>query len=252
MSQKVNRNVLLLGNRLSWNSNWCEIKSSYSNLLLVDFNERVNAIPMIKSFNLFSGNFLINSTNGVLFTYNSLLNHRYFSQSTNLTDSGLNTSKMDSNSITPLFSNMFRWTACFNESSKNICSSLRFTRLENYQLVTISIPFILSKSIADFIANQLLINFNLKNHEFKKGLFQGIVSTVRNILNKSNYLYIKGISVKCKGKWLRTRTGRKQSLVFDIGQLNSDNKNLISFATSNFNTKFGSCSIKVWICYNYS
>lgn len=251
MSQKVNRNVLLLSNRLTWNSNWCETKLSYNKMLLSDFNERVNVIPLIKHFNLLSNCLLLNSSNGLVFTYSSLINWRYFTQSINLTEANLNTAKKDNNFLTPITPNNFKWSNISNERLKNIFLPLCFTKLINHQLVTVSVPFILSKSIADFIANQLLTNFNSKTNDFKKGLFQGIVSTVRSILNKSNYLYIKGISVKCKGKWSRTRSGRKQLLSFDIGQLNSDQKSLISFAINNFNTKFGSCSIKVWICYNY-
>jgi hypothetical protein len=251
MSQKVNSNVLLLGNRLAWNSNWCEIKSSYNKMLLDDFNKRINAISTIKSLNLFSNSLLLKSTNGVLFTYNSLINHRYFNQSINLTEISLNTSKTDLKYITPSLPNAFSWANNCNENSKNMCSSLCFTNLNSQLLITISIPFVLSKSIADFVANQMLANFSYKSNDFKRGLFQGIVSIVRSVLNKSNYLYVRGIFVKCKGKWTRTRSGRKQLLTFGIGQLNSEQKSLTSYATTPFNTKFGSCTIKVWICFNH-
>jgi ribosomal protein S3 len=61
---------------------------------------------------------------------------------------------------------------------------------------------------------------------------------------------IVGLKVICSGKWKKTRSGRKQKFLVKFGRIKNPS---ISVATSyNYafqKTKFGSCSIKVWISH---
>lgn len=150
--------------------------------------------------------------------------------------------------ITPVHGNVC-WMNYYKEHSKNALLSLSFINQKTYNFIISSIPFLASKMVADFIAYQILIAFKLKEKAFKQGVLQGIILLSKNILSRSNFLYVSGILVKIKGKWIRTRTGRKQAIMFSVGQLTSEQKGTVSFGSSDFYTKFGSCNVKVWICF---
>jgi ribosomal protein S3 len=67
-------------------------------------------------------------------------------------------------------------------------------------------------------------------------------------LSKSNI--ISGLKVECSGKWKQTASGRKQKLLFVVGNIKAQSVDqVISYGFSTINTKFGSCSFKVWVCF---
>jgi ribosomal protein S3 len=52
----------------------------------------------------------------------------------------------------------------------------------------------------------------------------------------------------CSGKWKKTRSGRKQKFVVQLGRIpNSGVSNLVFFDQMTQKTKFGCFSVKVWI-----
>jgi ribosomal protein S3 len=54
----------------------------------------------------------------------------------------------------------------------------------------------------------------------------------------------------CKGKWIKTTTGRKQKLTFSLGKLNNQTvTSLLDYGFSTAQTQSGSCGLKVWICF---
>jgi ribosomal protein S3 len=63
--------------------------------------------------------------------------------------------------------------------------------------------------------------------------------------------HILGFKIVCSGKWKKTRSGRKQKLTIKFGQIvNSSVSNVILYDYSVQKTRFGSCSIKVWISHS--
>jgi ribosomal protein S3 len=70
---------------------------------------------------------------------------------------------------------------------------------------------------------------------------------VEILLKNYNYKII-GLKIICLGRWKKTSTGRKQKLFLKFGQVkSSDISNKIIYQTISQTTKFGVCSIKIWI-----
>ena len=61
---------------------------------------------------------------------------------------------------------------------------------------------------------------------------------------------IIGLRIECKGRWKKTKSGRKQKLSLSIGKTNRIGmKNLLFFSSDFQKTKFATCGFKVWIAY---
>jgi ribosomal protein S3 len=59
-----------------------------------------------------------------------------------------------------------------------------------------------------------------------------------------------GIKIICVGKWKKTNTGRKQKIYLKYGQIQSSNiANKILYHNISQTTKFGVCSIKIWVAH---
>jgi len=62
---------------------------------------------------------------------------------------------------------------------------------------------------------------------------------------------ITGLKIECKGKWKKTRSGRKQKLNISFGKIQKNTlTNIIFYHSNSQETKYGKCSIKIWISYN--
>jgi ribosomal protein S3 len=57
-----------------------------------------------------------------------------------------------------------------------------------------------------------------------------------------------GLKIICTGRWKKTNTGRKQNLYFKFGKTSTSNvANKIIYTIINQTTKYGKCSVKIWV-----
>jgi hypothetical protein len=114
-------------------------------------------------------------------------------------------------------------------------------------------PVISAQVISTFLAQQLTSSERLKGETFKLGLLSGIASLTTTFLKEltiSTKAVVLGLKVECSGKWQQTTSGRKQKLLFSIGSLKAQSaSHFVSFGLSTVSTKFGACTVKVWLCY---
>lgn len=102
--------------------------------------------------------------------------------------------------------------------------------------------------VADFIAMQIKLPNKLKCSSFRRGLQVGISSLCRLLFTKNESAVLVGIRISCFGKWSKTRAGRKQTITLSVGRLNSTSiSSPLTYSKSTISTKYGSCSVKVWL-----
>jgi ribosomal protein S3 len=107
-----------------------------------------------------------------------------------------------------------------------------------------------AQAMSEFIAKQLTTPHRLKHWSFRFGLQCGIAMIALGLLKKRGNFFVSGLKVICSGKWKKTRSGRKQKVVFSIGRLRTQSMNSVSsYGFTVLATKFGAFSVKVWISY---
>jgi ribosomal protein S3 len=81
-------------------------------------------------------------------------------------------------------------------------------------------------------------------------LQRGILSIVHRYFNAKNKGWVSGIRVLLRGKWTKTRSGRKQKLLITVGKLKAQTVNsFVDYSIQGVSTKFGACSVQVTIAY---
>jgi hypothetical protein len=118
----------------------------------------------------------------------------------------------------------------------------------------IALPIFSAQVLSDHIANQVSGPENRKSPAFRKNLLSGITRFTLSLLKQVKFSHsnvLSGLKVECSGKWKHTASGRKQRLVFKIGNIRAQSfgQQVLSFGFSSANTKFGSCGFKVWASY---
>lgn len=115
------------------------------------------------------------------------------------------------------------------------------------------LPFTKAQTIANYIAKQIKTPQRRRDLGFKTSLKTGVkllaVDIIQNtkIFNKSSF---KGLKIECSGKWRQTTAGRAQKESYLFGNLSSQSVNeLIFYSSCKAATKYGTCNIKVWVCY---
>jgi ribosomal protein S3 len=94
--------------------------------------------------------------------------------------------------------------------------------------------------------------YRSRHWSFRFGLLFGIANMASRLFKeaKKNGFLLSGFKVVCGGKWNKTRSGRKQMLLFSIGKLRTPSMNYMStYGATSLATKFGTFGIKVWISY---
>lgn len=100
------------------------------------------------------------------------------------------------------------------------------------------------ETISRYIVSEILCPSNVF---FQKGLNQGILKTLNTILKHNQVI---GLQAHLVGRFKKSKTGRKQSMIFKYGKFNAtSNWVVISEGTTCFTTRFGTCSLKVAVCY---
>ena len=108
-------------------------------------------------------------------------------------------------------------------------------------------PLLITQFVTSQLTNTNIINLTGTN--FNNTLQTNILKLIKLLLVKFNYKII-GFKVICVGKWKKTKTGRKQKIYFKFGQIQTANiANKIYYHSTAQKTKFGVCSIKIWILH---
>jgi hypothetical protein len=109
--------------------------------------------------------------------------------------------------------------------------------------------------LADFIAFQIITSKQRQDPLFQKGLTFGLYSMAKSFVSslRLSKVVVTGLRISCKGRWIKTNTGRSKQVNLVIGSIN--NKRLSSSiyeGTASNVTKFGSFTIKVIVDYRKS
>ena len=92
-------------------------------------------------------------------------------------------------------------------------------------------------------------NVVLKTNTFSRNIQGNIINFIALLLFEFKY-DILGLKIICSGRWKKTNTGRKQKLYLKLGQIQSSNvTNKIIYNNINQTTKYGVCSVKIWIAH---
>ena len=130
----------------------------------------------------------------------------------------------------------------FSIPEKNDRSNINYSILKKNKFLILSPKF-----FSLFIMNEIRLTRDKQIYNFSEN-FKNIVSRFCKkflIIFKNNIL---GIKIVFSGKWKKTRTGRKQKLTLKFGKMRNNALNeIILFDWLDQKTKFGVCSLKIWI-----
>ena len=256
MAQKVNSTNLRLNKRLNWKITSCAHNfNDYSNVvynanriintntnIMRKLNAGLNNVATFKN----SKNFEVNY---------DVLDQRFFIHFTKLICSSKRTIQnfynFKNNSIEtlrPLLRQLMlgRNNILFSVSKTEVQKKLDF-----YNGLKRPFLFFFPKLFSEFAKAQIMESkiINLKKNNFSRNLQRSLVSFVNYFLLEF-YYDILGIKIICSGRWQKTGTGRKQKLYLKFGRIqNSNIANKILYHNVNQKTKYGMCSIKIWIAH---
>ena len=246
MSQKRIATLLRASNRFNTLTFWNSFLTDCSSIFWNDF--------LIKQFlqvMLLSANCVISFHNTYISYYNL---HNNITLSVpfivgTLQDSSIsspvNSAPNHKESKLPISSKLFNFSVFLQQDTLNF-RKLFFGKTFSSSTLMVGTPS--GTVIANFIAMQMKLPNKLKCSSFRKGLQVGISSLCRLLFVKSNSAVIAGIRVSCFGKWSKTKTGRKQKITLSVGRLNSTSiSSPLTYSKSTISTKYGSCSVKVWL-----
>jgi len=80
----------------------------------------------------------------------------------------------------------------------------------------------------------------------------GIIKLAHFFFNSKTVNLVSSIKLICSGRWTKTKSSRKQKFIYSLGKLK--NQTISAFLDYGFSfviTKYGTCSLKVWISYKY-
>ena len=100
--------------------------------------------------------------------------------------------------------------------------------------------------LASYISKQLVLDNSSKDIYFRKSFKFGITKTFQMILKNDKLDLFLGIKVLCSGRFKKSKSNRKQSLLYSIGILNTSKiTSLLDFGFSKAISKHGVSGIKV-------
>ena len=139
-----------------------------------------------------------------------------------------------------------------NQTNSKVCLDLfkpslegdTHCRQQNY-------PILSGQFLSDFIANNINSKGRYKNTTFRKRSLQKNISIiVYNMIKNWNIRNICGIRIVVSGRWQRTKSGRKQKLIVNFGELKKSSvATVLSYGFSSAITKYGSNGVKVYVRY---
>ena len=225
MGQKINSNSFRLGINQSWNSLWACDKNFYAGILHEDINLTKYLTNVLETSGYFVGDCFIQRSYLNINIYLMLYEYK---KSGIVKDSKLltNNNTLEDLNINNLKKNLEKLT------SKSVV--LYITNATS----PFNSPLILSKIIATYLENskdlRLAVTSMLKN--FKKEFFK-----------ESNII---GLKILCAGRIQGRRSKLADVQWMQVGSISLQTiKNSISYGYSTAFTKYGTCGVKVWICY---
>jgi ribosomal protein S3 len=243
MGQKINTIGFRLGKRVNWPSSWCETTNSYADVLFSDLEIRFFNKKLISYLGFYVNNVIIRKSTKGLKLYTKLISSK------NILAARKQRKKNLQYKILSPFNSYF--TLDYYKSLGGFLSSARAKKkVFKTSKKNNILPLFSAQTLSDYIAEQLIITPRLKHWSFKLNVQSGIAQIASKLFKGDNIALISGLKVTCKGKWRKTKSGRKQKIAFSIGSLQSQTMVCLSsygFTTSA--TKFGAFGIKVWICY---
>jgi len=252
MGQKVSSISLRLGKRLCWSSIWTAKTNDYGTSHITTL-ERQHYLQSLTTFLGSRANeFFVLHSNKPTKTFVKLINNSSFGDIFDVSHAKNSQSvwkqKYNIKDVSAISKKNGSTTDVFLHSLVN----LRERKLENGNQLNL-LPVLNAQLLSDFIAEQVRAPENQKSQAFKQNLLSGVAKITLALLKRvrlSKSSIISGLKIECSGKWKQTASGRKQKLLFTVGSIKAQSMDqFLSFGFSTINTKFGSCSFKVWVCF---
>ena len=245
MAKKVNSISLRIGKRLSWNHIWTTNKCYKATKAANSITYNSNIQSLLAHVSNFNTVYSI-STNVSSRYYSYMLRSSEYTSifdSLKVISKDLNKKQINTKDITNITNNSIIEVYNTNIEKKTI------QRLkESNSLLVLD-----AQVLANYITTQIVASDNLRSNFFRFDITNGIAKTTTTVLKKFQLMdsaLFSGLKVECSGKWKQTSAGRKQSLKFTVGKVHTQKINqILSYGTSTINTRFGSCCVKVWLCF---
>jgi hypothetical protein len=190
--------------------------------------------------------------NGHISIFTKLVNQRYFSSTLNLNSVELSRTAISNQfgKISPHVLNSSILLNLFKESSKTKAAGFELIQANAFTVRNQVINFVIAKSISNYISNQIAQSSRLQDIYFRQSLLQSLLKLSKLLMTVSNNTSLLGLRIQIKGKWVKTKTGRKQKILLNMGKIIKDgNNSFISYGYSNVFTKFGLTGVKVWVSF---
>lgn len=251
MAQKVNTYNLRLGNRFNWNVVMCLHNHNDYNNKIVNVTKLTKNGKSIFANSKIMHNILKISKSSKCYKLScKLLNQKFFFEFVKLiTKSKRITQPFYQYRLDYLnyFKNIFM---LFNVTKNSLIfrySNANHNKKLSGKHLTLN-PFLFSQLILSQLSNTNIINLSV--NIFNQTLQYNILKIIKLFLIKFNYK-ILGLKIICVGKWKKTKSGRKQKIYIKYGQIkNLSLINKISYCATTHKTKYGVCSIRVWISHS--
>jgi len=259
MAQKINSNKIRLKKRLNWNNVACAHNfNDYFNLVnntsTIMNTNRIIAYCFKTNHN-FSNIFKSSKNYKLIF---ECLDERFFFYCVNLINSQKNYETIDTNYFQYKFKHLafiisIMKTFLLSQTQLKIHSSnlqLQKKLWKNNDKTSSSFllyPWLVNQFIKTNLSE--IGNVVLKTNTFSRNIQGNIINFIALLLFEFKY-DILGLKIICSGRWKKTNTGRKQKLYLKLGQIQSSNvTNKIIYNNINQTTKYGVCSVKIWIAH---
>lgn len=247
MSQKANPISLRLKKRLNWNI-WLSLQNfkNYSPFLIGGSNINELTTFILLKFNFFTNNTII-TKNSKNYQFFSKIIHENNAYTNLLIESQLLVRSHFLKNQKKYLSNLFLKETVILPDITDLLFNKNKVAFFNF----IKKKFLLfsPRIITYFTIKQLKKTNKFKSKNFSKSLQLGLLKLTRRflVLFKNNLI---GIKIICSGKWKKTRSGRKQKLCLRFGKIRrTSTVNTLFYNFLDQRTKFGCCSVKVWISH---
>ena len=248
MSRKIHPVSLRLGKRICWSSVWSVDNKNYGSSFFKFIQRKHNDQYFTNFLTLNSNEIFVSKTNKQTKIFSKVFsnenNEKIFETSQASKMLGLTKHNECIGSVSP--------TNGSNDYNFFLINPTNYKQklLEEINK-SVVLPVFDAQCFSEYIAKQVSAQANQKTERFSRNLLTGIANFTilvlkRIKLNRSNI--ISGLKIECAGRWKQTGSGRKQKLIFIAGSVKTQSfQQYLSYGFSTINTKFGSCTFKVWI-----
>lgn len=248
MGQKINSTSFRLGKRLSWEFFWSVKKTNFGFCLYTSTDSRCVIGKKIDFSGVFINYVYFSRTNKDVRILNNTFLKRNASKNILKINFNDNIEEKIYKSLKDLF--FLNSKNCLNihlfpsSFPWSFCGAMPDSKKHFYW------PYLNPKVISNYISQQLSTPRNKKSVGFKRNLLSGILEIVTQLFKNYSQQIISGFKISCVGKWRQTSSGRSQKTTISIGNVPKQTLGqTILSASSITTTKYGTCGIKVWICY---